>query len=161
MNFATADLYDAHEGKVKVAFPMFLSFGEKKCFHGQITTIKCHEDNTLVGEVLRNENGKGKVLVIDGGGSLRCALVGDLIATAAINNEWEGIIVYGCIRDSAVINTMNIGIRALQTNPVKSVKLKTGIRDSRVNFANVDFIPGDFVYVDEDGILISSKELEL
>jgi len=161
MNFATADLYDTHEGKVKVAFPMFLSFGEKKCFYGQITTIKCHEDNTLVGEVLRNENGKGKVLVIDGGGSLRCALVGDLIATAAINNEWEGIIVNGCIRDSAVINTMNIGIRALQTNPVKSVKLKTGIRDSRVNFANVDFIPGDFVYVDEDGILISSKELAL
>ena len=90
MSFATADLYDAHEGKVQVAEPMFLSFGKKKQFCGQIVTIKCHEDNTLVGDTLRKENGKGKVLVIDGGGSLRCALVGDLIAAAAIQNvqDW-------------------------------------------------------------------------
>lgn len=159
MSFSTADLYDAHEGKVKVAYPLFTSFGAKKQFYGQISTIKCYEDNTLVGDTLRKENGKGKVLIIDGGGSLRFALVGDLIAAAAVKNEWEGIIIYGCIRDSAAINSMEIGIRALNTNPAKTVKRNTGIRDLEVNFANVDFIPGEFVYVDEDGILVSSTEL--
>ncbi len=161
MSFSTADIYDAHEGSVKVAHPLFLPFGAKKQFAGQITTIKCHEDNTLVGDTLRQEKGKGKVLVIDGGGSLRCALVGDLIAAAAVKNEWEGIIVYGCIRDSAAINMMDIGIRALQTNPVKTVKRNTGLRDLSVNFANVDFIPGAYVYVDEDGILLSPTAIEI
>ncbi len=159
MSFATADLYDAHEGKVQVAEPMFLSFGKKKQFCGQIVTIKCHEDNTLVGDTLRKENGKGKVLVIDGGGSLRCALVGDLIAAAAIQNEWEGIVVYGCIRDSGPINDMEIGIKALNTNPVKSVKLNTGIKNETVQFAQVAFIPEQYIYCDEDGILLSAVSL--
>lgn len=159
MSFSTADLYDANEGKVHVALPLFQSFGLKKKFFGQIYTVKCFEDNTPVGEVLRNENGKGKVLVIDGGGSLRCALVGDLIATAAIKNEWEGIIVFGCIRDSAVINDMQIGIKALNTNPTKSVKKYPGLRNEVVDFANVFFHPNEFVYSDEDGILISSTAL--
>ena len=83
-DFATADLYDANEGKVQVALPLFKSYGNKNKFYGQIVTLKCHEDNTLVGDILRQENGIGKVLVIDGGGSLRCALVGDLIAAAAV-----------------------------------------------------------------------------
>lgn len=157
--FTTADLYDANEGNVQVALPIFSSFGIKSSFYGQIYTIKCHEDNTIVGDVLRNENGKGKVLVIDGGGSLRCALVGDLIAAAAVKNEWEGIIVFGCIRDSVAINTMNIGIKALQTNPTKTVKRNTGLKGEMLNFANVNFIPNQWVYVDEDGILISEKEI--
>jgi regulator of ribonuclease activity A len=157
--FTTADLYDANEGNVQVALPIFNAYGIKANFYGQIFTIKCHEDNTIVGDVLRNENGKGKVLVIDGGGSLRCALVGDLIAAAAVNNEWEGIIVFGCIRDSVAINTMNIGIRALQTNPTKTVKRNTGLKGEILNFANTTFIPNHWVYVDEDGILVSEKEL--
>lgn len=159
MHFQTADLYDAHEGKVQVCLPMFQSYGAKKQFHGSIVTIKCHEDNTLVGDTLRSENGVGKVLVIDGGGSLRCALVGDLIAEAAIKNGWEGIIVYGCIRDSAPIHQMNIGIKALNTNPTKTVKRKTGLLNEVVNFANVTFKPGAFVYSDEDGILVSDEAL--
>jgi len=159
MGFQTADLYDAHEGKVDVCLPLFQSFGRKKRFHGSIVTIKCHEDNTLVGDVLRNEAGKGKVLVIDGGGSLRCALVGDMIAEAAIRNEWEGIIVYGCIRDSVPINDMAIGIKAIATNPTKTVKRKTGLLNEVVNFANVTFKPGAFVYSDEDGILVSEAPL--
>jgi regulator of ribonuclease activity A len=159
MSFSTADLYDANEGKVHVALPLFQSYGLKKKFSGQIYTVKCFEDNTPVGEVLRNENGKGKVLVIDGGGSLRCALVGDLIATAAIKNEWEGIIVFGCIRDSAVINDMPIGIKALNTNPTKSVKKYPGLRNEVVDFANVFYYPNEFVYSDEDGILISKTAL--
>jgi len=159
MSFSTADLYDANEGKVHVALPLFQSFGLKKKFFGQIYTVKCFEDNTPVGEVLRNENGKGKVLVIDGGGSLRCALVGDLIATAAIKNVWEGIIVFGCIRDSAVINDMPIGIKALNTNPTKSVKKYPGLRNEVVDFANVFFHPNEFIYSDEDGILVSKTAL--
>jgi regulator of ribonuclease activity A len=159
MNFQTADLYDANEGKVQVCTPMFQHYGAKKRFYGSIVTIKCHEDNTLVGDLLRSEQGTGKVLVIDGGGSLRCALVGDLIAEAAIKNGWEGIIVYGCIRDSAPIGEMNIGIKALNTNPTKTVKRKTGLLNEVVNFANVTFRPGEWVYCDEDGILVSSTPL--
>jgi regulator of ribonuclease activity A len=159
MSFATADLYDANEGKVQVAYPLFQSYGLKKKFSGQIVTIKCYEDNTPVGETLRNENGKGKVLVVDGGGSLRCALVGDLIAAAAIKNEWEGILIYGCIRDSSTVNEMQIGIKALNTNPVKSQKRTPGIKNEPVNFANVTFTPGHFIYSDEDGILASETEL--
>ncbi|HMV14831.1 MAG: ribonuclease E activity regulator RraA [Chitinophagales bacterium] len=159
MSFSTADLYDANEGKVHVAMSIFQNYGLKKQFHGQIYTIKCFEDNTPVGETLRNENGKGKVLVIDGGASLRCALVGDLIAAAAIKNEWEGIIVNGCIRDSAVINTMQIGIKALNTNPTKSVKKYPGLKNIIVDFAHVIFHPNQFIYCDEDGILISKNAL--
>lgn len=159
MSFSTADLYDANEGKVHVALPIFQSYGLKKKFYGQIYTIKCFEDNTPVGETLRKENGKGKVLVIDGEGSLRCALVGDLLAAAAIENEWEGIIVNGCIRDSAVINEMQIGIKALNTNPTKSVKRYPGLKNLTVNFAHVFFYPNQFIYCDEDGILVSENAL--
>ncbi|MCO5249025.1 MAG: ribonuclease E activity regulator RraA [Chitinophagales bacterium] len=159
MSFQTADLYDDNIGKVEVCLPLFKSYGKKSKFSGKIYTIKCHEDNTLVGDTLRSVNGKGKVLVIDGGGSLRGALIGDKIASAAIKNEWEGVIVYGCIRDSTDINQMQIGIRALNTNPTKTVKRNTGIINETVNFANVTFRPGDYVYVDEDGILVSPTPL--
>ena len=159
MSFSTADLFDANEGKVHIALPIFQSYGLKKKFSGQIYTIKCFEDNTPVGDTLRNENGKGKVLVIDGGGSLRCALVGDLIATASIKNEWEGIIVFGCIRDSAEINTMQIGIKALNTNPTRSVKKYPGQKNIPIDFAHVFFYPNQFVYCDEDGILVSEVAL--
>lgn len=159
MSFQTADLYDANEGKVNVCLPLFQSYGSIYKFYGKIVTIKCYEDNTLVGDTLRNENGKGKVLVIDGGGSLRCALVGDMIAAAAVKNEWAGIIVFGCIRDSVEINQMNIGIKALNTNPMKTVKRKTGLLNEVVNFANVTFHPNAYVYSDEDGILVSEIAL--
>lgn len=159
MKISTADLYDAHEGNVQVATPLFKPYGMKKQFYGIIQTIQCFEDNSFVGDTLRNENGKGKVLVIDGGGSLRCALVGDLIAAAALKNEWEGILVYGCIRDSVEINQMGIGIKALNTNPKKSVKKNIGTKNEPVHFADVDFVPGKFIYADEDGILISEKPL--
>ena len=114
MSFSTADLFDANEGKVHVALPIFQSYGQKKQFYGQIYT-------------LRNMNGKGKVLVIDGEGSLRCALLGDMLAEAAIKNEWEGIIVNGCVRDSVALNSMPIGVKALNTNPTRSVKKCPGL----------------------------------
>lgn len=158
MTFQTPDLCDENEGKVKVATPMFQAYGGKTRFHGQIQTVKVFEDNVFVRDVL-SESGTGKVLVVDGGGSLRCALVGDLIAAMAQKNGWEGIIVYGCIRDSGVINGIDIGVRALNTNPLKSVKQGAGYKNIPVTFAGITFEPGQFVYVDEDGIITSATAL--
>lgn len=160
MTFQTPDLCDENEGKVKVATPMFQAYGGKTRFHGQIQTVKVFEDNVFVRDVLSESGtGTGKVLVVDGGGSLRCALVGDLIAAMAQKNGWEGIIVYGCIRDSGVINGIDIGVRALNTNPLKSVKQGAGYKNIPVTFAGITFEPGQFVYVDEDGIITSATAL--
>ena len=158
MTFQTPDLCDENEGKVKVATPMFQAYGGKARFHGQIQTVKVFEDNVFVRDML-SEPGTGKVLVVDGGGSLRCALVGDLIAAMAQKNGWEGIIVYGCIRYSGVINGIDIGVRALNTNPLKSIKQGAGYKNVAVTFAGVTFEPGQFVYVDEDGIIVSETAL--
>lgn len=158
MTFQTPDLCDENEGKVKVATPMFQAYGGKTRFHGQIQTVKVFEDNVFVRDML-SEPGTGKVLVVDGGGSLRCALVGDLIAAMAQKNGWEGIIVYGCIRDSGVINGIDIGVRALNTNPLKSIKQGAGYKNVAVTFAGVTFEPGQFVYVDEDGIIVTETAL--
>ena len=158
MTFTTADLYDLHEGSVHVALPLFKDYGGRKVFCGQVVTVRVFEDNSLVRTAL-SEQGQGKVLVIDGGESLRCALVGDLLAQMAKDNGWEGIIVSGCIRDSSVITGINIGLKALGTNPRKSVKKGVGDRDMPVTFAGVTFNPGDFVYADTDGILVSASKI--
>lgn len=158
MKFATADLWDDHAAYLQCLTPIFQHYGAKKYFAGQIVTIKLHEDNSLVRETL-STSGAGKVLVVDGGGSLRCALVGDRLAQKAIDNDWEGVIVYGCIRDSAVINEMNVGIKALNTTPVKSIKRGVGLKDEVVHFAGVQLKPNDYLYADEDGIVVSEKWL--
>lgn len=158
MEFQTADLYDDHGDNLQVATPMFKSYGKLSAFGGAIVTIKCHEDNSLVREEL-GKDGSGKILVVDGGGSLRRALVGDRLAEKGIKNNWKGIIVFGCIRDSKLINEMDIGIRALNTNPAKTVKRGVGLLNEVVNFANVTFTPGHFVYADEDGIVVSAEKL--
>lgn len=154
----TADLSDKHEGKVKATLPLFKSFGQKKSFHGEIVTVKVFEDNVLVKDML-GKNGKGKVLVVDGGGSLRCALMGDNLAQIAIDNGWEGVIIYGCIRDSAEIDKMNVGVKALNIIPFKSKKGGEGETNVPVIFASATFKPGEFVYADEDGILLSEVKL--
>lgn len=158
MSFLTTDLYDANEGKVAVLQPMLKSYGGKARFAGQIVTLKLYEDNTLVREVL-SEAGAGKVLVVDGGGSLRCALLGDQIAELAVKNQWEGVVIYGCIRDSVAIAALPLGVRALNTNPKKSVKRNEGTRDLVLNFGGVDFTPGHWLYADEDGVLVSPTAL--
>jgi len=114
--------------------------------------------NSFVRKQLETD-GKGKVLVIDGGGSLRCALVGDQLAALAIRNNWNGIIIYGCLRDSHLINAMDIGIRAINTCPVKSIKRNIGEVDIPITFGGVTFIPSEYIYVDHDGILISEHNL--
>jgi regulator of ribonuclease activity A len=158
MTFKTADLYDAHGDQLSVVAPIFRSYGKRSAFAGEIVTLKCFEDNKSVRDVLGRE-GRGKVLVIDGGGSLRTALVGDLIAQLAVDQRWAGIVVYGCIRDSAEINALNIGIRALATNPTRPVKKVDGQADIPVTFGGVTFRPGQFLYADEDGIVVSAKPL--
>ncbi|MEZ5002316.1 MAG: ribonuclease E activity regulator RraA [Chitinophagales bacterium] len=158
MEFQTADLYDQHGDNLQVAEPIFKAYGNNTAFCGEIVTVKCHEDNSLVKAELAKE-GKGKVLVVDGGGSLRRALVGDQLAANGIKNNWAGIVVFGCIRDSKLINEMNIGIKALNTNPAKTEKLGVGQLNVVVNFANVTFTPGHYVYADEDGIVVSEEKL--
>jgi regulator of ribonuclease activity A len=158
MSFATADLYDQHTDLVQVALPMFNDYGGKKKFYGPASTVRVFEDNSLVRAALE-EPGDSRVLIVDGGESLNCALVGDLLAQLGRDNGWEGIIVSGCIRDSAVIAGIDIGVKALNTSPRKSVKKGAGDRDIPVTIAGVTFNPGAYIYADEDGILISDQPL--
>jgi regulator of ribonuclease activity A len=160
MDYQVADLCDKYSEIVKVVDPMFRDFGGRRSFAGQIQTLKVHEDNVLVKEAL-NAPGKGKVLIVDGGGSLRCALVGDLLAQLAVTNEWEGIVVYGCIRDSAAIAKIPIGLKALNTHPLKSVKHGRGDKDIPVNFGGVTFYPNQYVYADQDGIIVAPQVLSI
>ena len=163
MTFKSLDLLDSNEagirnGSVRVVSPMFRPYGGRPVFSGQIVTLKLFEDNSLVREALAAD-GHGKVLVIDGGGSLRCALVGDQLAILANANGWEGIVVYGCIRDSGDIGGIDLGLRALDTHPLKSVKKGAGDRDLAVIFGGVTFRPGEWIYVDGDGIVVSEQPL--
>ena len=158
MTFATADLYDEYEEKLQIATPMFNDYGGNLKFCGPVSTVRVIEDNSLVRAALE-EPGEGRVLVIDGGASLKCALLGDMLAELGKENDWAGIIVYGCIRDSAVIANIAIGVKALNTNPRKSVKKGIGERDVSVDFADVIISPGDYIYADEDGIVISAERL--
>ena len=162
MSFKTPDLCDEFEAELghslRVVAPMFQRYGGRPSFCGEIVTLKIFEDNTLVREAFA-ENGRGKVLVIDGGGSLRCALVGDQLAILAQSKGWEGIVVYGCIRDSGDINGIDIGVRARNTHPQKSIKKGVGDRNIAVTFGGVTFKPGEYLYADDDGVLVSSTAL--
>jgi len=162
MTFKTPDLCDEFEAelgkRVRVVAPMFKRYGGRQTFSGQVVTLKLFEDNSLVRTAF-GDDGRGKVLVVDGGGSLRCALVGDQLALLAQKNGWEGVVVYGCIRDSGDIAGIDLGVRALDTHPQKSVKRNVGERDLPVTFGGVTFHPGNYLYADEDGILVSDIPL--
>ncbi|KAL3683299.1 hypothetical protein R1sor_001321 [Riccia sorocarpa] len=142
------------DGRVLVLAPVFRSYGRRQQFHGPVSTVKVFEDNTLVRKALE-EPGAGKVLVVDGGGSLRCALLGGMLGTLACQNLWAGIIVNGCCRDVDEINATDIGVRALASHPLKSNKRGQGERDVPVVVAGCRIQPGDWCYVDNDGIVIS------
>jgi regulator of ribonuclease activity A len=158
MHFKTADLCDEHSDKIQIATHGLKHYGHKQQFFGQIYTLKLFEDNTLLRDLL-DEGGNGRVIVVDGGGSMRCALLGDMLAAKAAQNDWSGLIINGCIRDSADINDMDIGIRALGTHPLKSVKKGVGEKNIPVQFACVEFRPGEYLYADEDGILVAKEPL--
>ncbi|CAA6824940.1 MAG: Ribonuclease E inhibitor RraA [uncultured Thiotrichaceae bacterium] len=158
--FKTADLCDEHydNGYIQICHPIFSDFGGLDRFHGEIRTIHCFEDNSKVREAVA-QDGKGCVLVIDAGASIRCAMLGDLLAAKAVKNGWAGVIMHGLIRDSADIAEMELGVKALGTLPLKSVKRGLGTLDIPVSFAGVTFNPGEYVYADEDGIIASPKAL--
>lgn len=156
--FSTADLCDAHEGKTRVAAPIFRSYGGKTSFRGTIATLKLFEDNGLVRQTL-DTPGAGRVLVIDGGGSLRCALLGDQLAALAVRNGWAGIVIWGCIRDSVAIASMDLGVLALATHPQKTVKKNLGDAGVTVSFAGIDFVPGAWLYADADGVIVAAEQL--
>lgn len=152
MDFATADLCDRFPEAAVVATPM-MDVGGRAAFSGPIRTVRCFEDNTKVRAALE-EPGAGAVLVVDGGGSMQCALVGDQLGALGIANGWVGVIVHGCVRDSADLQNMHLGIRALATHPRRSDKRGRGERDVVVSFGAVDFVPGHWLYADADGIVV-------
>ena len=160
MNYVLPDLCDEYPELVRVMSPMLRNFGGVSAFGGPITTIKCHEDNSLVAKAVE-EPGEGRVLVVDGGGSMRCALLGDNLARKAANNGWAGIIIYGCVRDVDELADMSLGIQAIAAMPLKSVKRDIGLRDVEVIFGGVDFVPGEFVYGDNNGVIVSSQQLSM
>jgi regulator of ribonuclease activity A len=149
----TADLVDDIGPDVRSCDLQFRQFGRRTEFAGPISTVRCDQDNALLKSVL-SEAGDGGVLVIDGGGSLHTALVGDLIADLARSNGWAGLIVNGAVRDAAALRDLELGIKALGTNPRKSSKTGAGQRDVTVSLGGVEFVPGDIAYSDDDGIVI-------
>ncbi|MCB1615142.1 MAG: ribonuclease E activity regulator RraA [Pseudomonadales bacterium] len=158
MTISTPDLCDEYPDEVRVLEPVMHNFGGKKAFGGEIVTIKCHEDNSLVKEQA-GKPGHGKVLVVDGGASRRKALLGDMIAENAVKNGWEGFIIYGCIRDVDAIAALNLGVQALGAIPLKTEKRGIGDLNVSVTFGGLTFNPGDFVYADNNGVIVSSKKL--
>lgn len=156
--FSTADLCDAHSDKLAIVAPMFMEFGGRTAFSGQIRTLKVFEDNALIRQTVSTP-GNGNVLVVDGGGSLRCALVGDQLALLAQQNNWSAVIVYGCIRDSVAISKIDVGIRALNTHPLRSLRKGIGDIDIPVVFGGVKFTPGQWLYADADGIVVAAESL--
>jgi len=158
MMTATADLCDAHPD-VTVCEPLFRDYGGTTTFHGPIRTLKVFEDNALVRTALE-QPGAGRVLVVDGGGSLRCALVGGQLAELAARNGWAGIVVNGCVRDTKELAAQPVGIKALASSPRRSEKgLHAGHADRVVAFAGARFVPGDWLYADDDGIVVADRAL--
>ena len=158
MTLATANLCDAHPDKVKVCHIPFRSFGQVAAFHGSIRTLSVLDDNALVRQTLERP-GQGAVLVVNGGGSLKRALVGDNLAKLAIDNGWAGIVVHGAIRDSGVIDTMKVGVKAVGTVPLRADRDAIGEIDIPTAFGGVIFTPGDWLYADADGVIVSPCRL--
>jgi len=157
-DFTTADLYDQHGEALRVAAPIFRDFGGRSRFAGPAVTVKCFEDNSRIKEALA-EPGGGRVLVVDAGGSLRCAMLGDLIAASAVEQGWAGVVIDGCVRDTAALSAMSLGIKARAATPRKSTRRGEGQRDLPIDIAGVPVAPGNWVYADGDGVLIAAEAL--
>jgi regulator of ribonuclease activity A len=157
MPISTADLYDDNRD-VQVAEPIFRHFGGRRAFGGEVETVHLYEDNVLMRDMLAT-SGHGRVLVVDGGGSTWCALLGDRMAQRAIDHGWSGVIIHGCVRDSAELPSLDVGIMAIGTCPRKSRKNGVGAKSVPVTVAGCLIEPGQFLYADEDGIIISENDL--
>jgi regulator of ribonuclease activity A len=154
--YRTADLCDARAASVRVAMPILRDFGGLSCFAGQIATVRTYEDNALVRQALE-EPGRSRVLVIDGGGSARCALVGDRLARLGADNGWAGLVVHGYVRDTAALAGIPIGVKALGAHPMRSAKRGAGEREVALTFASVTFSPGQYLYADADGVVVTEQ----
>lgn len=157
MEFRTTDLLDEHP-EIEACDAGLLHFGGRRRFHGLAVTLVAYEDNSLVRELVRTR-GDGRVLVVDGGGSRRCALVGDQLGAAAVENGWSGLVVHGCVRDTAALGTLPLGVVALGVQPRRSEKRGQGVRDVALQFLGARIRPGDHVYADEDGVVFSQQRL--
>lgn len=160
MEYNTSELCDMYLDVVDVVEPMFSNYGGCSSFGGAISTVKCFEDNGLITETLQQE-GEGKVLLVDGGGSLRRALIDAVTAELAVTNNWEGIIVYGSVRDVDALEELDIGIQAMASIPVGADTAAVGETDIPVNFGGVTFLPDDHVYADNTGIILSPEALDI
>ena len=154
------DLFDHYPEQLTLLSNQWKAFGAKSIFYGEVVTVKCFEDNSKVKSELAKK-GHGKVLVVDGGGSTRRALLGDMIALSACDNGWEGIIINGCIRDAGTINTMLIGVQALGANPIKTDKKGVGEVNVTIEIAGISISPGMMIYADLNGVAVSRQALDL
>ena len=160
MNFSTPDICDDFLADLQILEPLFSEYGNSEQFSGEVVTIKCFEDNTLLKKMLGTD-GAGKVMVVDGGGSIRRALLGDMLAAMAVDNGWQGVLINGCVRDVEILKTINLGIRALNCHPLRSDKRNEGQLNVAVTFAGADIKPGQYLYADENGIVVANAKLEL
>jgi regulator of ribonuclease activity A len=163
-SFATSDLCDAHpallaDGSIVVLQPGLIALGRRAAFHGPVVTLKLFEDNSLLADIVKTP-GRGRVLVVDGGGSLRCAVLGGNLAAVAAGNLWAGAVIYGAVRDAGEIDGCEIGVRALGVDPRRSVKRGAGDVDVPVSFLGATIRPGDWLYADGDGVLVSRQRLD-
>ena len=158
MAYSVPDICDDFMSEISVLSPLFRDFGGKDRFCGEVVTLKCFEDNSLVRDLVRSE-GHGRVIVVDGGGSLRRAMLGDLLAAKAVENGWQGLLINGCVRDVEILATLDLGVKALNSHPVKTDKRGEGQLDVTVEFAGVKIEPGQFLYADANGVIIAKHDL--
>jgi len=160
MTHSVPDICDEFIDEISVLAPLFSDYGGKDRFSGEVITIKCFEDNSLVRDAVKS-SGRGRVLVVDGGGSLRHALLGDLLAAAAAENGWQGLLINGCVRDVEILETIYLGVKALNCHPVKTAKRGEGQLGVNVTFAGATIRPGSYLYADANGVVVSSRNLEI
>ncbi|RUO18874.1 ribonuclease E activity regulator RraA [Aliidiomarina haloalkalitolerans] len=160
MEYNTSELCDLYADQIDVVEPMFVNYGGRTSFGGQVVTVKCHEDKGLIEQALE-QPGAGKVLLVDGGGSLRRAIIDIGIAELALENDWEGIICYGCVRDVDALEDLDIGIQAIASIPVGAPAECVGEADIAVNFGGVTFLPEDHIYADSTGVILSPEPLDI
>lgn len=158
MAVSVPDICDDFFEEVSVLEPLFSDFGGKRRFSGEIVTVKCFEDNSLVRDLVGRE-GNGRVIVVDGGGSLRRALLGDLLAAKASKNGWQGLLINGCVRDIEILETIELGVKALNSHPVKTDKRGEGQLNVPVEFGGVRIVPGRHLYADRNGVAVALRDL--
>ncbi|MEH6443588.1 MAG: putative 4-hydroxy-4-methyl-2-oxoglutarate aldolase [Oceanospirillaceae bacterium] len=154
------EICDQHADKISILEPMLVNFGARETFYGEIVTLKAFEDNSKVRELVA-QDGTGKVLVVDGGASMRHAMLGDMLAHKASKNGWQGIIINGCVRDVNAMADINLGVQALGSHPLKTEKRGLGDVNIDISFGGITFKAGEYVYADNNGVLTSVKALDL